>query len=227
MSARVACLLIAAAAGARRTSLLAALRPKPQRLVRASFAAARAAMSLPPGARVPAPVPPPPVPAAPVKVALCQLATGADKAANIAAAAAAVRDAAAAGAQLVVLPEMWNCPYGARGLSTRGVAVFLSLFSHGADNASFPAYAEDLSSAVSGASPCATAAPSAAALSAAAAAARVVLVGGSVPERDAQGKLYNTCLVFDAQGRVLAKHRKARPRRTPGHDLAKGALRGR
>jgi predicted amidohydrolase len=63
---------------------------------------------------------------------------------------------------------------------------------------------------VAGSAPCATAAPSAAALSAAAAAAGVVLVGGSVPERDAAGKLYNSCLVFDAAGRVLAKHRKAR-----------------
>jgi predicted amidohydrolase len=63
---------------------------------------------------------------------------------------------------------------------------------------------------VAGSAPCATAAPSAAALSAAAAAAGVVLVGGSVPERDAAGKLYNSALVFDAAGRVLAKHRKAR-----------------
>ena len=78
------------------------------------------------------------------------------------------------------------------------------------DNASFPVYAEDLSSAVAGSAPCATAAPSAAALSAAAAAAGVVLVGGSVPERDAAGRLYNTCLVFGTAGRVLAKHRKAR-----------------
>ncbi len=61
-----------------------------------------------------------------------------------------------------------------------------------------------------GAAPCASAAPSAAALSSAAASARVVLVGGSLPERDAQGRLFNTCLVFDAAGRVLAKHRKAR-----------------
>ena len=69
-------------------------------------------LSLPLGARLPPQTPAPPPPAAAVKVALCQLATGTDKAANIAAATAAVRDAAAAGAQLVVLPEMWNCPYG-------------------------------------------------------------------------------------------------------------------
>ena len=36
----------------------------------------------------------------------------------------------------------------------------------------------------------------------------VVLVGGSVPER-ADGKLYNTCFVFDRGGRQIARHRKA------------------
>ena len=52
------------------------------------------------------------------------------------------------------------------------------------------------------------ASPSAAALSAAAREARVVLVGGSIPERDARGRLFNTCLVFDERGAVLAAHRK-------------------
>ena len=78
------------------------------------------------------------------------------------------------------------------------------------DNASFPVYAEDLSGAAPGGSPSAVVSPSAAALSAAAAEAGVVLVGGSLPERDPAGRLFNTCLVFDAAGRVLAKHRKAR-----------------
>lgn len=36
----------------------------------------------------------------------------------------------------------------------------------------------------------------------------VVLVGGSIPERDGE-RLYNTCFVFDKQGNVIAKHRKA------------------
>ena len=50
---------------------------------------------------------------------------------------------------------------------------------------------------------------SAAALSEAAAAAEVTLVGGSIPERSAS-RLYNTCLVYDARGALLAKHRKVR-----------------
>ena len=89
------------------------------------------------------------------------------------------QEAAAAGAQLVVLPEMWNCPYS---------------------NDSFPGYAEDVDAGAS---------PSADALAAAAADNGVTLVGGSIPERSA-GRLYNTCLVYSSQGRLLAKHRKAR-----------------
>ena len=89
------------------------------------------------------------------------------------------QEAAAAGAQLVVLPEMWNCPYS---------------------NDSFPSYAEDVDAGAS---------PSADALSAAAADNGVTLVGGSIPERSA-GRLFNTCLVYSSQGRLLAKHRKAR-----------------
>lgn len=58
-----------------------------------------------------------------MRIALCQLHVTADKPANIATATAAVREAAGNGAKLVVLPEMWNCPYS---------------------NDSFPVYAEDI-----------------------------------------------------------------------------------
>ncbi len=57
------------------------------------------------------------------------------------------------GADLVILPEMWNCPYS---------------------SASFPTYAEDVDGGDS---------PSTSALSSAAKDNNVVLVGGSVPER--------------------------------------------
>jgi omega-amidase len=33
------------------------------------------------------------------------------------------------------------------------------------------------------------------------------IVGGSIPERDGE-KIYNTCLVVDPRGKVVAKHRK-------------------
>ncbi len=79
---------------------------------------------------------------------------------------------------MVVLPEIWNSPY---------------------DNAAFPLYAEDVDGGGS---------ESAAALSAAAAANGVALVGGSIPEKAADGALFNTCLVFRPDGSLAAKHRK-------------------
>lgn len=90
-----------------------------------------------------------------VKVALCQLAVSTDKAANLDTARAAINDAASAGAELVILPEMWNCPYS---------------------NDSFPTYAEDVDAGDS---------LSTSMLSSAAATHGVVLVGGSIPERSA------------------------------------------
>ena len=136
------------------------------------------------------------------------MATGPDKAVNIATATAAIKvrrerenetpslspfstssfpfhpfslflqEAAAAGAHLVVLPEIWNSPY---------------------DNAAFPVYAEDVEGGQS---------ESADALSAAAAQNRVALVGGSIPEKGTDGSLFNTCLVFRPDGSLAAKHRK-------------------
>jgi omega-amidase len=156
------------------------------------------------GARVPSPRRDPRLATHPgkVKVALCQLSVGDDTSKNIDAMVAAVRAAARDGAALVVLPEMWNCPYA---------------------NASFPTYAEvidpttrwgpavctdetgpanDASSVVDS--------PSVAALAAVARETGVVLVGGSIPERDADDTnlLYNACCVFDGDRGLIAKHRK-------------------
>lgn len=156
------------------------------------------------GARVPSPRRDPRLATHPgkVKVALCQLSVGDDKSKNIDAMVAAVRAAARDGAALVVLPEMWNCPYA---------------------NASFPTYAEvidpttrwgpavctdetgpanDASSVVDS--------PSVAALAAVARETGVVLVGGSIPERDVDDTtiLYNACCVFDGDRGLIAKHRK-------------------
>lgn len=67
-------------------------------------------------------------------------------------------------------------------------------------NDSFPSYAEDIDGGSS---------QSADALAEAARAHGVTLVGGSIPERS-EGKLYNTCLVYSKEGKLLAKHRKVR-----------------
>ncbi|CAG0894897.1 unnamed protein product [Cyprideis torosa] len=46
------------------------------------------------------------------------------------------------------------------------------------------------------------------ALSAVASEMGIYLIGGSIPERDPEGKLFNTCMVFNPKGEVVAKHRK-------------------
>ncbi|CAI2180419.1 2485_t:CDS:10 [Funneliformis geosporum] len=45
-------------------------------------------------------------------------------------------------------------------------------------------------------------------LSEAAKEANAFVVGGSIPERDSSGKLYNTCTVYDTKGNLIVKHRK-------------------
>lgn len=37
----------------------------------------------------------------------------------------------------------------------------------------------------------------------------IYLVGGSMPEKDAEGRIYNTSYIFDRQGKQIGKHRKA------------------
>ena len=55
---------------------------------------------------------PSPVLKKPLKMALIQLAAGKDKKANLEHAAEKVKEAAATGAKLCVLPECFNSPYG-------------------------------------------------------------------------------------------------------------------
>lgn len=110
------------------------------------------------------------------RLSMCQILSGADKAANIATAEHAIASAAAERADVVVLPECWNSPYG---------------------TSYFPKYAEAIPGETS------------AAMSSAARRHGVWLVAGSIPERDeADGKLYNTCMVFNRAGELAALHRK-------------------
>ncbi|OQO11816.1 hypothetical protein B0A48_03543 [Cryoendolithus antarcticus] len=120
----------------------------------------------------------------PLKLALVQLATGADKAANLAHARSKVLEATSKGANLVVLPECFNSPYGTKY---------------------FPKYAEELQPSP----PSEEKSPSFHALSKLAKEARCFLVGGSIPEYGKkEDKYYNTNLTFDPEGKLLATHRK-------------------
>ncbi|RDW65824.1 carbon-nitrogen hydrolase family protein [Aspergillus mulundensis] len=120
----------------------------------------------------------------PLKLALVQLASGADKAANLAHARTKVLEAAKAGASLIVLPECFNSPYGTQY---------------------FPKYAETLLPSP----PTKEQSPSYHALSAIAAEAKAYLVGGSIPELETtSNKYYNTSLVFSPSGALIGTHRK-------------------
>ncbi|KAL2130060.1 hypothetical protein VTI74DRAFT_6936 [Chaetomium olivicolor] len=127
----------------------------------------------------------------PVKLACVQLASGPDKTANLMHAADKVREAAATGAKIVVLPECFNSPYGC-------------------DH--FPSYAETLLPSP----PTAEQSPSFHALSKMARDNGVYLIGGSIPElvttstTDGGEKktYYNTSLSFSPAGALLASHRK-------------------
>ena len=157
------------------------------------------------GARVPSPRRDPRLATHPgkVKVALCQLSVGDDKFQETSTPwsrrCAPPRGTAAA---LVVLPGMWNCPYA---------------------NASFPTHAEGdepdfdfelgpLELSRDGrvrerGRP--TRSPRSQ-LRRVARETGVVLVGGSIPERDGEDPslLYNACCVFDGDRGLVARHRK-------------------
>ena len=109
-----------------------------------------------------------------MKIALLQTPAGTDKKKNLENACAQAALAARDGAELVILPEMFNCPY-----SGKYFKAFAAL-----------GHEETVKE-----------------MSRWAAENRIILVGGSVPETEG-GQLYNTCFVFDRQGRQIARHRK-------------------
>ena len=107
-----------------------------------------------------------------IKLAILQLRTELQQSETMAKAEAMIREAAQNGAEIVVLPEMFNCPYdGAyfRRFASEDTPRELSRWAR--ENA-------------------------------------VLLIGGSTPELS-DGKLYNSCFVFDEAGRQIARHRKA------------------
>ncbi|AES73441.1 putative omega-amidase [Medicago truncatula] len=130
-------------------------------------------------ARSPPAIPLPTPPLTNFKIGLCQLSVTSDKDKNIAHARTAIQDAAAKGAKLILLPEIWNSPYS---------------------NDSFPVYAEDIDAG-------GDASPSTAMLSELSSLLKITIVGGSIPERSGD-RLYNTCCVFGTDGKLKAKHRK-------------------
>ncbi|KAH0450135.1 hypothetical protein IEQ34_020827 [Dendrobium chrysotoxum] len=163
----------------RNPSLLSTTQPVSTTVRRFTAIPAMASSFKPEEARLPTALQPPVPPVSKFKIALCQLSVTADKSRNITHARRAIEEAASKGAQLVLLPEIWNSPYS---------------------NESFPVYAEDIESGDG-------AAPSYSMLSEAARSLKITIVGGSIPERSGD-HLYNTCFIFGTDGSLQGKHRK-------------------
>ncbi|KAL9615390.1 MAG: hypothetical protein Q9167_000218 [Letrouitia subvulpina] len=120
----------------------------------------------------------------PLKLALIQLATSSDKTTNLSRARSRILEASHSGASLIVLPECFNSPYGCQF---------------------FPSYAETLLPSP----PSKEQSPTFHALSALAKETKTYLLGGSIPEYETETrKFYNTSLMFDTEGNLIATHRK-------------------
>jgi len=120
-----------------------------------------------------------------VKVALCQLRVGDNKDQNIKTAKKAIAQAAAGGAKLISLPEVWNGPYMTSAFPTYAEPI--------------PDDSQDIDASKS---------PSTAMMVEAAKQHQVYLVGGSISERGPDGNVYNTSVIISPTGDILGKHRK-------------------
>ena len=110
-----------------------------------------------------------------IKVGIIQMSVTDNKSLNLDKAQAMIIKACQQGAQMVVLPEVFNSPY---------------------QTDLFPNYAEPYPG------------PTTRLLSSLAAEHEVLLVGGSIIEKDGDGKLYNSSFVFNEKGQLLGRHRK-------------------
>ena len=188
---------------------------------------------------------PPTLRLASARIALVQLGqTSHDKSFNIEHARKAVTKAAKedGGADIVVLPECWNSPYGVqyfndyaenfggiwervkkpidrRGSRMRGQELtqdeeLLKRWCvDGLGGAALDISAEDCPS------------ETVIFMSKLARELGVVLVGGSIPERSVKdGRLFNTATVFDQKGRLIAIHRKVRRPKVPHNAVRNASL---
>eukprot|EP00186_Timspurckia_oligopyrenoides_P002688 CAMPEP_0182451386 /NCGR_PEP_ID=MMETSP1172-20130603/43690_1 /TAXON_ID=708627 /ORGANISM="Timspurckia oligopyrenoides, Strain CCMP3278" /LENGTH=269 /DNA_ID=CAMNT_0024649157 /DNA_START=290 /DNA_END=1099 /DNA_ORIENTATION=- len=104
---------------------------------------------------------------------------------NLAQAEKVVSEAAQNGARLAMLPECFNCPYG---------------------NKYFNQYSESLPDVGATEENCDS--ESIKALMRIAKKNNIYIVGGSIPEKGSDGKIYNTSISVSPEGIVLAKHQK-------------------
>jgi len=126
------------------------------------------------------------------RVALLQLPVTSCKSTNIQTAKEYIQKAYHSGAQLCVLPEIWNSPY-----ATSAFNEYSEVLPNAGDSVSDD---EEDSSGEWG--------QSSKFLMQIAKSTNMYIVGGSIPEITDDGKIYNTCLIINPNGKVVGKHRK-------------------
>ncbi|AGY74458.2 carbon-nitrogen hydrolase family protein [Clostridium autoethanogenum] len=99
------------------------------------------------------------------------------KKSNIEKAKSMIVQATDKGADIVVLPEMFNCPYDIKNFREYAEAEYC--------------YGDTLKM-----------------LSSVSREKKILLIGGSIPELDQKGNVYNTSFVFNKDGNLIGKHRK-------------------
>ncbi|OAA82824.1 carbon-nitrogen hydrolase family protein [Clostridium ljungdahlii] len=113
-----------------------------------------------------------------VKIGLCQMKVlSCSKKSNIEKAKSMIVQATDKGADIVVLPEMFNCPYDIKNFREYAEAEYC--------------YGDTLEM-----------------LSSVSREKRILLIGGSIPELDHKGNVYNTSFVFNKDGNLIGKYRK-------------------
>ena len=122
----------------------------------------------------------------PGRVALLQFVVTDSKELNLKKASEFIAKAAEGGAQLLVLPEIWNSPYATTAFGSYAEKV--------------PDVGEHSSSDVES--------PSISLLIEKAKQYSIYIIGGSIPEVCEDGNIYNTCICVDTSGTIVAKHRK-------------------
>ena len=114
------------------------------------------------------------------KIGLCQLKTISDKKKNLERAAQLVKEAASKGADVIMLPEIFNTPYTKKYMLQD--KEFASEDNQGETYKMLKSLAQETGK---------------------------YLIGGSIPEAiEGSDKIYNTCLCFDRTGTLKVKHRK-------------------
>lgn len=108
-------------------------------------------------------------------ISICQMKVNSNRDSNLTRAGKMIGQAAESGAEMIILPEVFNSPYQTNY---------------------FPHYAELYPG------------PSTDFLAKQARDNNVCIIGGSIIEKDEQGKIYNTSFVFDNNGSLIGRHRK-------------------